>query len=350
MKSPCSESHRRRVSGGLALAVAVLLAGCSGESPRVPTAATEPPVKAVLVPVAQEGFVNREEVVGTVRPVLKATVEAKVAGRIEDLRAVVGQKVRKGDTLAVLDAREIQARLESANALREQAQKDLDRIGRLVRDGAATAAELDAVQARHRVAVAAAAEAATWLDQTRITAPFDGVVTRKPADVGDLASPGRGLFEIEDPDRLRFEADLPEALLAGIRTGVVLPVRIGERGAPVEATVSEISPVSDPVSRTARVKFDLPAAAGLRSGQFGRVSVPSGDDRVLHVPAAAVLRRGQLEFVQVVADGVVRLRLVRTGRSADDRIEVVAGLRKGESVFAVADGTVGDGRKVEGSR
>lgn len=352
--SPMNPSRLQRGpspwTGGIGLAVLLLFVGCSGEAPRGASPDSGPPLKAAVVPVAREGFVVEEEVVGTVRPVLRATVEAKVAGRIEDLRVGVGQKVRKGDTLAVLDAREVQARLESANALREQAQKDLERAARLVRDGAATAAELDAVQARQRVAVAAAAEAATWLDQTRIAAPFDAVVTRKLADVGDLATPGRGLFELEDPERLRFEADLPEALLSRVRIGAVLPVRVGERTVPLQAAVAEISPVSDPVSRTARVKFDLPSAEGLRSGQFGRVAVASGDDTVLHVPVAAVLRRGQLEYVQVVADGAVRLRLVRTGRTTSGRTEVVAGLRAGEPVLAVADDGASEGRKVEASR
>jgi RND family efflux transporter MFP subunit len=333
-----------------ALAAVLLAAGCSGEPQTSPGAVLPPPAKPVAVAVAGEGFVQEEEVVGTVRPVLRATVEAKVPGRIEELRVVVGQVVRKGETLAVLDAREIRARLDSATAVREQSAKDLERITRLVRDGAATASELDAVQARQAVAVAVAAEAATLLDQTRIAAPFDGVVTRKLADVGDLATPGRGLFEMEDPARLRFETDLSEALLPRIRPGAAFPVRVGDRVDPVRATVVEVSPVSDPVSRSFRVKFDLPAGEGLRSGQFGRVFVPTGGESVLHVPTTAVLRRGQLEFVQVVADGVVRLRLVRTGRVAGGRVELVAGIRPGERVAAVADGQWADGQSVEGAR
>jgi RND family efflux transporter MFP subunit len=333
-----------------AIGAVLLAAGCSREIRELPRHTELPAAKVELVPVAGEGFVREEEVVGTVRPIQRATVEAKVPGRIEELRGAVGQVVRKGDTLAVLDGREIRARLDSANAVREQALKDQERITRLVRDGAATASELDAVLARQRVATAAAAEASTLLDQTRIAAPFDGVVTRKLADVGDLATPGRGLFEVEDPTRLRFETDLSEALLPRIRLGSALPVRIGDRVDPIRATVTEVSPVSDPVSRTFRVKFDLPAEEGLRSGQFGRVAVPTGGGSVLHVPAAAVIRRGQLEFVQVVTNGALHLRLVRTGRIAGGRVELVAGIRPGELVVAAADGRWVDGQSVEGAR
>jgi hypothetical protein len=155
---------------------------------------------------------------------------------------------------------------------------------------------------------------------------------------------------VEDPARLRFETDLSEALLPRIRPGAAFPVRVGDRVDPIRATVVEVSPVSDPVSRSFRVKFDLPAGEGLRSGQFGRVFVPTGGESVFHVPTSAVLRRGQLEYVQIVADGVVRLRLVRTGRVAGGRVELVAGIRPGERVAAVADGQWADGQSVEGAR
>ena len=154
---------------------------------------------------------------GTVRTRLHATVEAKVAGRIESLTAAPGQTVRQGQVLAMLDARETQARLDSARAVLDQAVRDLERVGRLLKDGAATPSELEAVQSRHRVAVASVSEMETLLGHARVVAPFDGVITRKAVDVGDLATPGRPLVEIEDPTHLRFEADVPEALIERMR-------------------------------------------------------------------------------------------------------------------------------------
>lgn len=299
-----------------------------------------------LAGVESHGLTATEEVVGTVRAKLRAAVEAKSAGRIEALLVVPAQLVKQGQTIASLDAREIKARLDSAQAVRDQATRDLERISKLVKDGASTASELDAVQARQRVSVAAVSEAETMLGHARIVAPFDGVITRKLADVGDLATPGRPLVEIEDPAHLRFEADVPEALRDRLELGVKLPIRISSLKDSVEGAVSEIAPAAEAVSRTYLVKLDLPVIAGLRAGQFGRVSVPTGEAAVPHVPMGSVVQRGQLEYVYVVDAGKAHLRLIRTGKRFGGDVEVVSGINAGEHV--VADPSkVQDGQPVE---
>lgn len=287
-----------------------------------------------------------EEVVGTVRAKLRAAVEAKIAGRIEALLVAPGQLVKQGETIAALDAREIKARLDSAQAVRDQATRDLERISKLVKDGASTASELDAVQARQRVAAASVTEAETMLGHARVVAPFDGVITRKLADVGDLATPGRPLVEIEDPARLRFEADVPEALLDRLQLGVKLPVHVSSLKESVEGVVSEIAPVAEAVSRTYLVKLDLPVVPGLRAGQFGRVAVPTGEAAVPHVPKGSAVQRGQLEYVYVAEAGKAHLRLIRTGKRFGGDVEVVSGLNAGEKI--VADpAKVQDGQPLE---
>ncbi|MCX7869096.1 MAG: efflux RND transporter periplasmic adaptor subunit, partial [Terrimicrobiaceae bacterium] len=179
---------------------------------------------------------------------------------------------------------------------------------------------------------------------TIITAPFDGVVTRRHVQRGDLAVPGRALAEVENPGALRLEATVPETLAAGLEGGQKLVVRIEAAGALLEGTVAEIAPVSDPASRTVLVKLDLPPHPGLRSGQFGRLRVPTPARAALRIPASAIIRRGSLEFVTVNDGGTARLRIVRTGRSDGGLVEILAGLDEGELVFsqgaeAPADGT-----------
>lgn len=331
----------------LALVLAgVVLAGCH---PTVPTPPSQnlPAKSATVVGVATHGLTTSEEVVGTVRAKLRSTVEAKIPGRIEALLVVPGQSVQANDTLASLDAREVKARLDSASAVREQTGRDLDRLRKLVREGAATAAELDAIEARHRVASASVAEAETMLGHTRVVAPFAGVITRKLADVGDLAIPGRPLVEIEDPSRLRIEADVPEALIDKVQLGMKLPVRIGSLPGQIEGVVGEIAPVAEAVSRTYVVKLDLPSTQGLRAGQFGRVSIPTGDAAGLHVPATALVQRGQLEYVFVADGGRARLRLIRSGRRPDGMVEVISGLSAGENVVAPIPADLVDGQPLE---
>lgn len=327
------------------VAVALAFTGCKRAS-TTDSAPAPAPVRVELASVESHGMAATEDVVGTVRAKLRAAVEAKIAGRIEALLVAPGQLVKQGETIATLDARETKARLDSAQAVRDQAKRDLERISKLVKDGASTASELDAVQARQRVAAAAVTEAETMLGHARVVAPFDGVITRKLADVGDLATPGRPLVEIEDPARLRFEADLPEALLDRLQLGVKLPVRISSLKDSVEGAVSEIAPVAEAVSRTFLVKLDLPVVAGLKAGQFGRVSVPTGEAAVPHVPMGSVVQRGQLEYVYVAEGGKTHLRLIRTGKRLGGDVEVVSGLNTGEKI--VADPSkVHDGQPVE---
>ncbi|HXG46656.1 MAG TPA: biotin/lipoyl-binding protein, partial [Methylomirabilota bacterium] len=165
-----------------------LAAGCSKHDEARPATPSLPTATVRVQTIEARKRIATEEVVGTVRAKLQARLEAKVAGRIEELRAAPGQSVKAGELLVRLDVREIRAKLDQALAVRQQAVADLQRHTALLERGAATRAEFDAVQSRARVAEAAVQEAETLLGHAAITAPFAGVITRKLADVGDLAA------------------------------------------------------------------------------------------------------------------------------------------------------------------
>ncbi|HOK77495.1 MAG TPA: efflux RND transporter periplasmic adaptor subunit [Verrucomicrobiota bacterium] len=330
--------------GSLILSLAI--AGCSKHQPAAQRAPL--PTASVSVAKVETGkSIAREEVVGTVRARERATVEPKVSGRIARLNAVLGQAVAAGDVLCELDVREIKARLDQALAQSEQAAKDLERYANLLKQEAVTRAEYDAMEARSRMAAAAVAEAETMLGYAKVTAPFSGVITRKLADVGELASPGRPLVEIENPNDLRVEVDLPESLLKQVRIGAKLQIMQEESPSAVEGTVSEVGPSADPMSRTYRVKIDLPKESGFRPGQFVRVAVPAGESPRLLVPSRAVIERGQLEFVFVVTNNVAQLRLVRTAKRTGDSVEIVSGVSAGETVVTDGANTLTDGQPVQ---
>ena len=329
----------------IALAAASLLAGCKKEKPVITE--TTGPVANVRVAIAKAGAHRAtEEVIGTVRPKLSATVEAKVSGRIEQMRAVPGKLVKAGDLLAQLDMREIQARVEQTKAALQQADRDLTRFKTLLEQKTVTQSEYDAVEARQRIAKAGLTEMETLLDHARVVAPFDGIITRKLADVGDLAAPGKPLCEIEKPGEWRLEADVPEALIDRVQVGAKMPVQVASLTNELEGVVSEIAPSSDPISRTFLVKFDLPSVPGLRAGQFGRVAVPVGESSVLRVPATAVIQRGQLEIAFVVAGQRAQLRLVKTGKRFGSELEIVSGIADGEQVVADGVAQLRDGQPV----
>jgi len=323
--------------------VAVLFAGCDrsakpGEPELLPAIAVR------VQRVESKPGLATEEVVGTVRARLRSVIEAKVSGKIETLLVVPGQTVKAGELLAELDAREIQARLEQARAVRQQAETDLKRFTTLLEQKILSQSEYDNARSRFRVADAVALEAETLSGYTRVLAPFDGTITRKHADVGDLASPGKPLLEMEDSRALRLEADVPEAVANRINLGDQLPVQIGALETNLSGTVSEIAPAASPESRTFLVKLDLPPTPGLRAGQFGRLTMPIGATSALRAPASAVVQRGQMELIFVVNDRRAGLRIVKTGKRVDNEVEIVSGLNAGESVVTESVAQLRDGQ------
>ena len=332
----------------LTLVAVVILAGCGKPEEDVAgPAASSPAVPVVVASVSVQTLWDEEEVVGNVESSQRAVLSAKVTGVIDAVKVAPGARVQRGTALATIDAREIKARLDSALAAQDQAQKDFARIERLLQSGSSTRQEFDAATTRLRTADASLVEARTMLQYTGITAPFDGVVTRKLVEVGDLATPGKPLLEMENSSLLRFECEIPEALLDRVNMGSDLPVRVDAAGAELNGKISEIAPSASAGSRTFLVKLDLPAAEKLRAGQFGRVRVPVRERPALLVAESAVVRRGQIESVFVVEEGKARLRLVKSGRQMNGKIEILSGLSGGESVVVRDAHLLTDGVSVE---
>jgi RND family efflux transporter MFP subunit len=252
--------------------------------------------------------------------------------------------------LVELDAQELAARRDQAQAVAAQAAADLARATLLFEKQASTQSEVDAARARAAGTAAAAAEAGIMAGYTRITAPFAGVVVRKHVEIGDLLTPGRPVIDLEDPASLRLEVELPESLAARVVVGTTLRAQIGAATFDQEAAVVEVTPAADPVSRSVLAKLALPATAtGLRSGQFGRVTIPVIGGTVLSVPDSAVVQRGQLDAVFVVKDGKAHLRLVRLGGVDGGRSVIRAGLEAGELVVSVGAENLRDGQPVTGT-
>jgi RND family efflux transporter MFP subunit len=330
-----------------ALSFAIVISGCRDRKESVLTAPLLPVVPVRIHTVESKSHLATEEAVGTVRAKLHAAIEAKVSGRIEKMLVAPGQMVKAGDLLAQLDAREIQARLDQALTLRDQSKRDTERLRGLLANNAISRQELETMESRAHVAVSSVTEAETMLGYTKIVAPFDGVITRKLADVGDLATPGRPLLELDDPKALRLEADVPEALIARVQLGAKLEVRAAALDSAIPSVVSEIAPVADPASRTFNVKLDLPANPGLRAGQFARVTVPVGESKALRAPVSAVTQRGQMELIFVVVDKRAQLRFVKTGKRIGDEVELVSGVSAGEQVVVEGASQLRDGQAVE---
>ncbi|MCB9655281.1 MAG: efflux RND transporter periplasmic adaptor subunit [Deltaproteobacteria bacterium] len=337
-------------STAMLLASGFVLGACHEPKP-LPEAAHLPTVPVKVERLALTKHRLEEEIVGTVHAKLRATLEAKVAGRIKVMPVRLGDHVKEGDLIARLEVEEIQARVRQAEAVLSQAETDRQRYRALVEKGAATPQELEGMETRYVVAKASVSEARTMLGYAQVKAPFAGVVMHKMADVGDLATPGRPLVDLEDPASLRLEVAVPEALIGFLKVGTPIPATIGTNTR-LDAVVAEIAPAANPGTRTFLVKLDLPSsdlpsAESLRPGQFGRAMIPTRRSEILRIPEASVIHRGQMEIVFVAVDGHAQLRLIKTGKLFGDSVEVVAGLEPDDLLVVEGASGLVDGQPVE---
>ena len=293
---------------------------------------TVSPVTVTVATVSEQEVAALIEAAGTLEGTERATIAAKVTGMITRMDIKLGQAVKAGDLLVAIGAEEIGARLRVAEAQLAQARRNLEREQNLLAKNASTPETVKSMTDQYAIALAGHREAQTMFGYTTITAPFDGLVTRKHANAGDLATPGMALLQLESSTTFQVRATIPESLLLRVRTGDSLTVRIDGAGLTTRGTVTEIAPAADPQSRTAPLILELPAHADFRSGQFARVLLPGATTKTLMIPDAAVVPAGQMDRVFVVIDDRARLRLVRTGMRHDGLTEILAGLVAGETV------------------
>jgi RND family efflux transporter MFP subunit len=347
----------------LLLLLAGTLAGCSSQ-PKTAQAAPEA-VSGVAVVSAQRAQVpNWLEAMGTVRAAQSAQVAAQMMGNVVAMNVREGDRVRRGQVLAVIDDAQPRAGVERAQAMLLAADKDavaadadftlaqatLKRYQNLLDKKSVSPQEFDEVKARFQAAQArrelaragqqqaqaALSQARTQLDYTRVRAPFDGVITDKRVDAGAMAAPGMPLLTVEDTRRYRLEATVDESQIQFVKQCESVPVTLDAFGdRQLTGKVTQVVPAADPASRSFLVKIDLPTTADIRSGLFGRARFQRGQRESLVVPASAVVTRGQLQGVYVLGqDKVAMLRYVTLGKSEAGRIEVLSGLQSGEQLVA----------------
>lgn len=285
-----------------------------------------------------------------VEAVRAATVSAQTAGTVTRFYVDAGDRVRRGQLLARIDSRETDARLAAGAARVAQAEAQLAQA-RLNHERSAkllerkfiaqaaydkAAADLKSAQAEVQAARAGESEAATARSFAEVRSPLDGVVTRRLAELGELASPGRALLELHDPAALRAVAAVPQFVLGRIAQVHTAEVVLPAQNAPVRATRVVVLPAADARLLSTLVRADLPASlpSGVVPGTAAKVLLPLGPVTRLVVPAQAIVRRGELTAAYVVSgEGESRLRQVRIGEPvADGWVEVLAGLDAGERV------------------
>ncbi len=301
------------------------------------------PVKVQVTQATIKKTPSFEPVVGTVRPLLSATLSSDIPGRILKLAVVSGQQVKKGDIIARIEAKELEASRMRAEAALQQAELELTRQKRLIKKNATSRSRYEQAVAAERMARASLNQIIASLEKSTVRAPFDGTISRKFADEGDLASPGRPLVKIEAPNALRLEAPVAESLAGALHLGQKIHVEITAVNLHIDGKIGELEPSADAATRTFLVKINLPPSPKLRAGLFGRALIPQGEKEQLTVPASCLVKRGQMEVMFVRKDGKAQLRLVRTVPLEDDQLSVLSGIANHEEVVINPPAELRDG-------
>jgi RND family efflux transporter MFP subunit len=360
----------------LILLSTVLLGACSNQT-HEPERAPDFMRNVSVIELHHKNVADILEAVGSIRAMQTTTLASRVAGNIVQIRVQEGDRVHRGQVLAVIDDSQPRASADRAtaadSAARQQllaaesdlalAESTLKRYQTLYERKSASPQEFDEVRARRQAAFArrdmaradqeqakaALVQARTTLSYTRVLAPFDGIVTEKKVDSGTLAFPGMPLLTVEDVRRYRLEASVNENDLAYVRITQSVPVSIDALGAEaLKGKVVQIVPAADPGSRSFLIKIELPADARLRSGLFGRAQFVQGERQSLLVPQTAIVDRGQMQGVFVVGqDKIVALHYLTMGKAMQGQVEVLSGLEDGDLVVAHPGNLELDGKRIE---
>jgi len=371
---------------------AMLAAGCAS-SPQPESAESTPPVAVSVDRVTSVDLPSFVEAGGIVQAGATARITSRVIAPIQAVHVRVGDRVKRGQTLVTVDAREVTAntaravaafaaategsraaesRTASAEAALRLANATHARISALHEKRSATPQELDqavaaltaaeaqvqmarsetaAANAARDAARAAADAASVATSYATLTSPFDGIVTDRMADPGSLATPGSPLVVVEESGPARLEVRLDESRLGRIVPGQEAEVRLEADAAAawIAAKVVEVGR-ADPTSHAFLVKLELPAGTTTRTGSFGRARFAGNPRRTLVVPSSSLIRRAGLTFVFTVdTNRQARLRPVVPGAVVGDRTEILAGVADAETVVASPPPSLTDGSRTDAS-
>jgi len=345
--------------------VALLLSGCEDKVKPGKADVERPVVEGIaVIEIHPSRVVEYYETSGTVKAKTISSLASRVMGTVTSIMVKEGDSVVKGELLLTIDDRDVAQRVRAAEEGYKEALKALEaaeqnkslvyithsRYKGLYDEMAISKQEMDEIETRKKIAdieyerakaMAKGAEAALLEAQvnhefTKIKAPISGIVTEKRIEVGSMAVPGTPLFTVEDNSSFELEVNIDERLLEKLKIGMPVNVTIDSIGKQSKGRIYEIVPSVDSLSRTFLVKIEINGEF-LKTGLYGRVMIPKGQRETILVPKAAIVEKGQLVGVYAVDDnGIITYRLIKAGKTYNEGIEVLSGLKDGDRI--VVDG------------
>jgi RND family efflux transporter MFP subunit len=353
-------THRKRIAliaGAALAAVLALSVFAKGRAPRPdPAAATE---RTAPVAIVRKALLRSTLTLsGEFKPFQEVDLHAKVAGYIRRISVDVGDRVRTGQVLAVLEVPELDAQLQEAGASLERARSTHEaahaayvRLRKVseARPGLIAAQELEDAYARDQESEAQVAQtqagqrrASAMSEYSQILAPFAGVITKRYADTGALIQAGTSsstqalpIVRLAEDDRLRLVLPVPESAVRRIHVGTVVRVRVPALDRSFEGRVARLADSLDRQTRTMETEIDVANPDGrLVAGMYAETVLDLGRKAsALTIPVEAVSRKGSESTVLVVGpNDRLEERRVGLGMEGTSRVEALTGIQEGDRV------------------
>jgi membrane fusion protein (multidrug efflux system) len=319
---------------------AALLAGCGKKASGGP-----PPgfaTQVVAVKALREAITEQLRVVGTVQANETVNLQPEADGRVTAIHFTEGQRVEAGQLLVELDSTEMEARLAEAEASARLAQSKWDRASELLRNRTMSQQEADEARAQFDMASARVTQVQKQLRDMKVKAPFGGIIGARQISPGQVVSrmmPGREaatIATLSDLDPVKVEGNVPERYLSLAKVGAKFLLSVAAfPGEKFEGELYFVSPALDPINRTATVKAKVANPdLRLKPGMFASadLTLRVKEDAIV-IPEAALMPQGE-KFAVVVVDSemTAQMRPVQPGVRSAGRVEIVEGLKEGETV------------------
>ncbi|SEK30342.1 RND family efflux transporter, MFP subunit [Maribacter orientalis] len=346
------------------LGATILISSCGSEDKKVVTDNSS----AITVKTKTVSENNNSpflSVSGKIEAVKSANISTRMMGYVDNIYVGVGDKVRNGQLLMSVNNADVSAQLAQVNAgiteaeaAFKNAEKDYNRFTTLFKENSASQKELDDITANYKMAKARLESAKQMrngvnaqMDYANIRAPFDGVVTNKFINAGDMANPSMPLLEVESPGKYQVLAMVPESEILAIKNDSEVTVEIKALNKNVLGKVTEVSTSSKNTGGQYLVKVIIDKTdAQLLSGMYATVQFPvtrKTTSSAVMIPIESIVKNGQLTGIYTVSQSnTALLRWLRLGRTFGDQVEVLSGLSADEQYIVSAEGKLFNGAKI----
>lgn len=336
-----------------------------GNSAQEQTEDTRPTVSVQVNTVSSENNPAFLTASGVVEAVNSTTLSTRMMGFVDKVHVNVGDKVSKGQLLISINNSDLSAKqaqasagITEAQAAFDNAEKDYNRFKSLFEDNSATRKELDDMRANYNMAKARldgakamGGEVSSQFAYSDLRAPFNGVVTSRMIEVGDMANPGVPLLSVEEPGNYEVVASIPESEISKVKSGTEVKVFVRSLQAEVKGKVTEVSTSARNTGGQYLVKVVMDKTdSNILSGMYATVQFPvesSKDLSAILIPTDALVHKGELTGIYTVSESnTAILRWLRLGREYGENVEVLSGLSADEKYIVSAESKLTNGAKL----